>query len=152
MTSMRLMLSLLVLVSCVIPQFFRSGFGSAESRVDAGDVLANNSYGKLPLSFEANHGQTDAGVQFLSRGTGHSLFLTPTEVVLALNQRLKKTDAGILPPDPGCQTVVRMKLIGANRNPKLTGMDELPGKINYFIGNDPKKWRTNIATYAKVKY
>src|SRR5438876_3652164 len=38
-------------------------------------------YGKLPLSFEANRGQTDARVQFLARGHGYSLFLTPTEAV-----------------------------------------------------------------------
>ena len=33
-------------------------------------------YGKLPLSFEANYGQTDERVKFLSRGSGYSLFLT----------------------------------------------------------------------------
>ena len=42
--------------------------------------------------------------------------------------------------------------MGANPNPKIVGMDELPGKSNYFIGNDPKKWRTNVPNYAKVKY
>jgi hypothetical protein len=31
-------------------------------------------------------------------------------------------------------------------------MEELPGKSNYFIGNDPTKWRTNVPNYAKVKY
>ena len=45
-----------------------------------------------------------------------------------------------------------MKLVGANPNPKIVGMEELPGKSNYFIGNDPKKWRTNVPNYAKVKY
>jgi hypothetical protein len=34
----------------------------------------------------------------------------------------------------------------------VTGLEELPGKSNYFIGNDPKKWRTNVPNYAKVKY
>ena len=34
----------------------------------------------------------------------------------------------------------------------MTGLDELPGKSNYFIGNDPAKWRTNVPTYAKVRY
>ena len=48
--------------------------------------------------------------------------------------------------------LLRMKLVGANPNPKIVGMDELPGKSNYFIGNDPKKWRTNVPNYAKVKY
>src|SRR3972149_6285606 len=43
-------------------------------------------YGKLPLAFEANQGQTDSQVQFLSRGAGYTLFLTPTESVLALRE------------------------------------------------------------------
>src|SRR5262249_25691982 len=30
--------------------------------------------------------------------------------------------------------------------------DELAAKSNYFIGNDPKKWHTNVSNYAKVKY
>ena len=47
---------------------------------------AIEAYGKLPLSFEANHGQTDPSVKFLSRSNGYSLFLTPTEAVLALRQ------------------------------------------------------------------
>ena len=41
-------------------------------------------YGNLPLSFEANEGQSNAQVQFLARGHGYSLFLTPTEAVLTL--------------------------------------------------------------------
>jgi hypothetical protein len=45
-----------------------------------------------------------------------------------------------------------MKLVGANSHAKVSGLEELPGKINYFIGNDPKKWRTNVPNYAKVKY
>src|SRR5208282_2968738 len=49
-------------------------------------------------------------------------------------------------------SVLRMKLVGANANAQVMGSDELPGKANYFIGNDPKRWRTNVATYAKVRY
>ncbi|HEX8566959.1 MAG TPA: SBBP repeat-containing protein [Pyrinomonadaceae bacterium] len=49
-------------------------------------------------------------------------------------------------------SIMRMKFVGANRAPHVTGADELPGKNNYLIGNDPRKWRTNVPTYAKVKY
>jgi hypothetical protein len=49
-------------------------------------------------------------------------------------------------------SVVRMKLRNANPAAKITGEDELAGKSNYFAGNDPAKWRTNVPTYAKVKY
>ncbi len=48
--------------------------------------------------------------------------------------------------------VLRMKLIGADPNPRVAGVEELPGKSNYFIGKDPSKWRTHVPTYAKVKY
>ena len=45
-----------------------------------------------------------------------------------------------------------MKLVGANLGATIEGLDRLPGISNYFIGNDPKKWRTNIPHYAKVRY
>ena len=45
-----------------------------------------------------------------------------------------------------------MKLNGANSNAQVSGLDPLPGKVNYFIGNDPKKWHTDIPTFASVKY
>jgi hypothetical protein len=48
--------------------------------------------------------------------------------------------------------VLRMKFRNANPAAKVTGVDELAGTSNYFIGNDPAKWRTNLPTYAKVKY
>jgi hypothetical protein len=97
------------------------------------------SYGKLPLSFEANQGQTDQQVKFLARGPGYSLFLTGDSAVLSLRQQ--KTNA-----------VLRMKLLGANAHAAVAGANELPGKSNYFTGSDPKQWRTNVPTYGAVKY
>src|SRR2546430_16709888 len=47
----------------------------------------SQAYGKLPLSFEANDGQTDGQVKFLSRGNGYKLFLTSTEAVLTLTTK-----------------------------------------------------------------
>jgi hypothetical protein len=121
-----------------------------------------DNYGKLPLIFEANQGQTDARVKFLSRTGGYSLFLTGDEAVLTLSGR--KADAykpktvggartlqpNTAKPRPG--GVLRMKLRNANPAAKATGLDELAGTSNYFIGSDPAKWRTNVPTYAKVKY
>src|SRR5256885_10698162 len=45
-----------------------------------------------------------------------------------------------------------MSLVGAARKPVVSGLDEQPGKANYFIGKDPAKWRTKVPTYAKVHY
>jgi uncharacterized repeat protein (TIGR01451 family) len=119
------------------------------------------SFGKLPLSFEANYGQTDPQVKFIARGRGYTLFLTPTESVMVLQQReVKKLTGEASPIDPMAmpepapvkQAVVRMKLEGANPSPAIDGMEQLPGIVNYFIGHDPEKWRTKIPTYARVHY
>jgi hypothetical protein len=116
---------------------------------------------RLPLQFEANQGQVDAQVTFLARGTGYTLFLTPSESILVLQQREPTPDPArrergkptARPERPAIkQAVVRMTLEGANPTPAVEGMEPLPGIVNYFIGNDPAKWRTNIPTYAKVQY
>ncbi|HEX7333081.1 MAG TPA: SBBP repeat-containing protein [Pyrinomonadaceae bacterium] len=103
-------------------------------------------FGLLPLSFEINKGQTDNSVKFLSHGPGYDLFLTANEAIL----NLRKPQA----PDAKVRegSVLRLKLIGANTAPRVEGQDELPGKINYFTGNNPEKWRRNIPTYRKVMY
>jgi hypothetical protein len=148
------------------------------------------SYARIPLRFEANAGQTDSRVKFLSRGAGYTLFLTGDETVLALKRsgvrsqkqehRNSKFQIGnakrenatgiprapipnLEPPIRGSETptpnpesrasaVLRVRLLGANPAAKVTGAEELPGKANYFIGNDPKKWHTSVPTYAKVNY
>ena len=107
-------------------------------------------YGKLPLSFEANQGQADRQVKFLARGSGYGLFLTANEAVLSLRNERVGGNAHDSNDPPS--TVLRMKLEGTNANPQIAGLAELPGKSNYFIGNDPRQWRTEIPTYAKVKY
>src|SRR5437879_5974209 len=117
-----------------------------------------DTYGKLPLSFEANQGHSDRRVKFLSHGAGYTLFLTPTEAVLALSKPQAQTESNdpirsrFLQGEKTITTALHIKLVGANPKPPVDGVDELPGKSNYFIGNDPNKWRTNVPTYAKVHY
>lgn len=113
----------------------------------------NKSFSKLPLSFEANHGQSDRSVKFLARGSGYSLYLTSTEAVLDLkiNDGGKQKANAKTSASAGGNSL-RMKFGGANPSPRVTGEDQLPGKSNYLIGSDPQKWRTNVPTYARIKY
>src|SRR5580698_6785174 len=55
----------------------------------AGNAKLVRSYGKLPLSFEANEGQVDSVVHFLARGSGYGLYLTGQEAVLTLRKPLR---------------------------------------------------------------
>jgi hypothetical protein len=119
----------------------------------------NESYGKLPLSFEANQGQQDQPVKFLCRGSGYNLFLTNHEAVLVLTKSekpapaKKTTHPTLAQKKPKRQsTVLRTQFVAANPAAKVTGEEELPGKINYLLGKDSSKWRTGVATYAKVRY
>jgi hypothetical protein len=118
----------------------------ADSALPVSKANVQEAYGKLPLYFEANQGQTDRRVKFLNRGRGYSLFLTPTEAVLALSPRPTEGEG------QGEGAVLRMRFVGANLKTRVEGQEKLPGIVNYFIGNDPKKWRTNIPTYAKVRH
>jgi len=118
-------------------------------------------YGHLPMSFEPNAGQFDSQVQFMARGSGYSLFLTPGEAVFSLKRGEDKKPQveKFSPPIPETQPtdsqpplVLRMHAIDSNPFPQLIGQEELPGKVNYFIGNDSNKWHTDIPTYSQVKY
>src|SRR6185369_8074341 len=103
-------------------------------------------FGELPLSFEINKGQTDQTVKFVSHGPGYDLFLAANEAVLSLSKPRSETTRTVE------GSVLRLKLLGANAAPRVEGKEELPGKVNYFIGNDRNQWRRNISTYRKVRY
>jgi hypothetical protein len=101
-------------------------------------------YGRLPLIFEANQGQSDPQVKFLAHGSGYRLFLTGKDAVIALNGARKgaKQTAAVL----------RMSPVGANDQIQVNGAAPLPGKSNYLIGNDPTRWQRNVPQYARVRY
>ncbi len=106
-------------------------------------------YGKLPMTFEANQGQTSARVNFLSRGKGYTAFLTTDG--MTLNLRAKAGSNG-QPVSAQQGTTLVFRLVGANKNPVALGEDMQPGRVNYFIGNDPAQWHTKVPTYARVRY
>jgi CSLREA domain-containing protein len=136
-----------------------------------GASLLSEAYGRLPLSFEANEGQTAPQVKFLARGNGYNLFLTPTEAVLSLRApeaaRGRSAAVHSLTHDRSDLSVsanrkskienqkystLRMSLVGASERAAVEGLDALQGKSNYFVGRDPSKWRTNVSNYSRVRY
>jgi hypothetical protein len=99
---------------------------------------------KMSLAFEPNRGQTDARASYLAHGAGYGLFLTPTEAILSL--------AAVSRNSAPENTAVHMQLEGASPHPEIVGTDSLPGKSNYFRGNDPSRWVRNVPTFARVRY
>lgn len=134
---------------CALTAFAALLFHTAEGLANS-DLLQlakpelASSFGKLPLSFEANRGQTDPRVQFLARGQGYTLFLLPTEAVLSLASPSTVETNRV-------RTALRMKLLATSSLAHMAGLNELPSKSHYFIGSDPKKWRINVLTYDQVR-
>src|SRR5208337_2795463 len=115
---------------------------------------ALKSYRALPMSFEMNQGQTDRTIRFLARGQGYAIFLKPSEALLALQpagQETRVPEKAGMPPRPAYRAL-KMRIEGANPSAPATGLHRLPGISNYFIGNDPSRWRTHIPTYEKVQF
>ena len=111
-----------------------------------------------PLRFEVNEGQTDPQVRFTARDRDGVAYLTSDGAVFQISRSVGTSKpqfkkASYTPETRGFESsFVRMKTVGGNPNARAVGIDRLPGVTNYFIGNDPAKWRTNVAGYAKVKY
>lgn len=135
-------------------------------------------YGRLPLYFIANRGQVDKRVKYYVRTNGQTTFFTKGEVVLALSRPSSDdaakargpVGAGLRPAPtkagPGIASdkqrqpetknlklsVIRIKPVGLNKDVKISPLGLTGHRVNYFIGNDSKKWRTDIPTYQAVNY
>jgi hypothetical protein len=121
-------------------------------------------YAALPLAFEPNQGQTDAQVKYMARANGYTLFLTNRDAVFAFHSKTSASQLGMraraamahASSAPVAQekppAVVRMRLVGESSSAQITAANQLPGKSNYYLGNDPKKWQTNVSQYARVAY
>ena len=149
---------LLTCLLCAASQVHRLNSKTRAASLKPADAATqakvNEAYGKLPFSFEINRGQADAPISFLSKGGNYSILFRPGEVRLNLNvaELNKKGESGRCGAQTARPSPFSLRFINANPSPRMEGVDELPGKTNYIIGSDPKKWRTDIPTYAKVRY
>jgi hypothetical protein len=139
-----------------VPAAAKSAEGNAPAGVDKEQL--RQAYGRLPLSFEANRGQTDPRVDFLARGAGSTLFLTPTEAVFAI----QNVESGIPNPEaevphalhssPASGVALHMQIVGGDPGAAAVGREPLPGIVNYFLGSDPAQWHAAVPTYGRVEY
>jgi hypothetical protein len=96
-------------------------------------------YLHLPLHFIKNDGQVDERVKFYEKGVRHSTFFTEEGIYFSLFT--------------GKDTVnVRLTPVNGKEHRQIIGENRLEGRVNYFIGNDREKWKTNISTYSAMRY
>ncbi len=128
---------------CLLLALAGKGFGEAPPQpASVPEQKAQAEFLSLPLSFEANQGQTDRAVKFLSRGDRYVLFLTGDSAVFKLRPNRERPSLA----------VVRMMLVGANSHAKIHGAQSFAGTVNYFSGNDPRRWTHGVTTFGEVNY
>jgi hypothetical protein len=173
-------ISMAALFCCVLLWTVFVGAGKRGHTGDAGSLSAGaeraaipvapkdnskwaEAYGRLPMSFEENQGQTAREVRFVAHGGRYELFLTSQEAVIALrptthldfSPRHRSAYLRALRQQRRAAqttTAIRMRLEGANPAPQISGAERLPTRVNYFTGSDPKNWHTDVPAYARVKY
>jgi len=114
-------------------------------------------YGRLPLTFVKNEGQINPQVQYYGQGRGAKVYFTASEILFAFAKPAARHDrTQVLTPvalrekDRG--TALSLEFLGANPKVRVAGRAEQEGKVNYFVGNNPALWQTDLATYREVAY
>ena len=112
---------------------------------------------RIPLEFEANRGQAAEQFDFVAHGPTYSLGLSASEIALSLHHPVNSPSKRLvssLDGSAGAETQVsqlHLRLLGTSEAASVTGMEPKPGVSNYFIGNDPAKWRTNVPHFGTVQ-
>ena len=101
---------------------------------------ALDAYGKLPLSFIPNEGQTDEAVRYYAQGAGYGFFFTKE------GARLSFADG------EGGGHALDLSFLGANPDATLEARKRLSGEVNYLQGDDPAKWQKGLPTHGELLY
>ncbi len=119
-------------------------------------------FGKIPLYFIPNEGQVDEKALFYAKTSSYTLWLTEEGLVFDSTRRFKKESPESTRQNPGGKNdpedvkhdrdVSRLVFLKGNRSPEVVPVDLTEHKVNYFIGNDESKWRSNIQTSRAVLY
>lgn len=153
--------------SHALPFDWRDPWGFApdsalEARLPTPSSPTARTWSRPPLVFERNEGQFGPAIQFLVRGRGYQLVLGQGELVLPLHGEPWPHTAS--EADGPCEELgvgmaadyhprfLLMRVTGTEAPLEGVGEHPLPAKLNYFIGNDPTNWRTNVSSYARVRY
>jgi len=94
-----------------------------------------------PLHFVANRGQLPAEVFYYAKSEGATVYCTEQGLVFGFAE-------GSISLKFSSDSPVKPK----SWRLRLQARGELEGKVNYFIGNDPASWRTDIPTFKEVVY
>jgi len=103
-------------------------------------------FGRVPVFFVPNRGQTDKRVEFYVRGGDKTVYFAPEGVTFAMSY----------PARSGAKKeserwVVKLDFLGARKDVKPEGLEETGAVISYFNGK-PGEWKTGLPAYSRIVY
>lgn len=117
------------------------------------------------MSFVPNRGQWDSRAMYRCDIGGASIWYTHQAVFFELTRRTvseaavsaqldPSTNNRFTPGDRGRREslVYALRLNGSSLQPTIDGETPTGGTVNYFVGNDPTRWRTDIPAYESIVY
>ncbi len=153
---MKIVPTVFLFIFIVFTGFCRAEGPLTESTPDNSKATLSRDYGHLPLYFVENRGQMPKSVKFHAAGRRHIVGFKEDGIHFSFSEPEQNAGDGEGTPsgqNPGIQRrVVDMIPVGIRPEVRVSGMDEREHKVNYFFGNDPKNWLTDIPTYKAVVY
>ena len=139
-----------------------------QANASTGNAVIAQQMAAMPLAFTENKGQWDERVLYRTSLGGTTLWFCRDGITYQFVHRVPPsktaerdpTAAGIELRAPYDQTepdsiesmVIRAAFVGGNPAVELVGENPLEYSCNYFLGNDPAKWRTDVPNYEAVVY
>jgi hypothetical protein len=102
---------------------------------------AIDAYGKLPLSFIPNEGQTDKAVRYYAQGAGYAFFFNQNGAMLSFSEGKGRGGHALA-----------LDFLGADPEATLTARQRLSGEVNFLQGDEPGKWQQKLPTHAELLY
>jgi len=138
---------------------------NAQTLVDQ-EATLNATFAPMPLAFTENQGQWPDSILYRASAGGATMWFTPSGAYYQFTRRISRIDdsGGLSPqqkfmrdrpmeqPDSIEITMIKAEFVGANLNPSAMGLSVLDYKCNYFLGNEPDKWRTDVSNYESIQY
>jgi uncharacterized protein (TIGR03437 family) len=129
--------------------FDRHSLGAAALSLSPLDPRAPlDVYGKLPLYFVENRGQTDNRVAFYIQGSDKTIYFTDEGLTIRL---MGNGESGARSGEVGMGWALKLDFIGANRGVRPRGQGQTDAVFSYFKGSRDQ-WRSGLKTYSSIVY
>jgi len=125
------------------------------------NVKVMRNYTSMPMAFTENQGQWDESVFFRADAGRATMWFTCEGAYYQFTRRIENKhvedvlnpldyDPAFNEPDSVETMMIKASLVGANPNPIISGEDMMGYKCNYFIGNNPDNWRSDVPNYEAI--